>query len=207
MNQHAKVIGRSLLSLMATLVIGGGVTYALFTSNTVTISQTTLTSGTAAIKLCDGIDATGWRNSVTPTLTGLNLTPGTEQEITLGQDLYIANDDGTLATTTPPAGCNTYTEAFSLSTIPMTMIPKVAAVTGSNCPALAQNELELRFETGSFNSGYGSLTFWLTNVTPYSNIFSPGQEEEVRIFARLNPTSNQQGLNCIFDITFNGQQA
>lgn len=194
----------SISSLVAVLVIGAGVTYALLTSNTATISATTLTTGTATIKLCKNTGANDWRNSVSGFTVG-GLVPGVEKEVTAGEVVYIGNDDGALDTAFGTSVCDSYSDAAGTSDVDMKMVPSVS-ITSCSDPSL-EDDISLRFEIGLTDSGYGSLSFWAApNTTPYGDTVVINGTQLVKIFATLDLTSEIAGGTCTFDTNFSGEQ-
>lgn len=91
-----KKLLKSIISLAVVLALGAGATYALFTSNTVTISNNTLTTGEAAIKLCNADGTNNWKTSVNPSFTLADMIPGGEGELSEGMRIYLGNDGGGL---------------------------------------------------------------------------------------------------------------
>ena len=74
MNKH---ILKGVVSIAVVVALGVGATYAAFTSNTVTISNNQLATGSANIKVCNNTNlANGWQESINPNLTLAGLTSG-----------------------------------------------------------------------------------------------------------------------------------
>ena len=211
MNGHMKVITRSVLSLVATIAIGGGVTYALFTSNAVTVSQTQLSTGTANLRICNSSNSTPvgsnvWKNSISPTISFSGLTPSTTGvDVTMGQDLYLGNDDGSLQDAVGTGLCNGYDSSVTPgnSSIALKMMPTISSPVCTD--SALSTALELGFTYGTSTVSYQTLTALTTNTTA-SGTFAVGEAKQLKLKARLDPTYTNQGQSCTFDITFVGQQ-
>ncbi|MEK7184289.1 MAG: hypothetical protein AAB701_02095 [Patescibacteria group bacterium] len=217
MNNHVKVIGRSLLSLVATLVIGGGVTYALFTSNQVSIAANTVSTGGADLRICDGTAAGGqWQDTVTTAISFAGLNPGAvDQDVMSGIAIYLGNDDGTLATpVVPVANCAAYNIAVTpgASTINMDFIPTTGNITCTAADPSFSSSLNIRygFQVGAATpvwTGYKTVAAWASSTTDYSVGLTPGNTAQLLIQARLANTYSTQGASCTFDSRFVGEQA
>src|SRR3989344_7439758 len=122
----SKKLLMSVSSLVTVLAVGVGATYALFTSNPVTISETTVNTGDATIKLCNATGANNWRNSISGfTVDGL-VPDGPEKEVTLGASVYVGNDHGGFATAVDGgATCGAYFDTAGTSNVDMKMVPSV----------------------------------------------------------------------------------
>lgn len=217
MNQHAKVIGRSLLSLAATLVIGGGVTYALFTSNQVTVSQTQISTGSADLRICNSsasnpAGSNTWKDTISPVIDFSSLNPGsTGVDITAGHVMYLGNDDGSLGDAlvgSNPTHCTSYESSITPgnSTVGLRMVPALSTPVCTVDPSLA-NVLELRFDFGGTKTQYRTLTNWVGNTTSFTPTFLVGEAKQFKMEARLDDTYTTQGATCTFDVAFTGQQA
>lgn len=217
MNQHAKVIGRSLLSLAATLVIGGGVTYALFTSNQVTVSQTQVSTGSADLRICNSlasnpVGSNTWKDTISPVIDFSALNPGaTGVDISAGHVMYLGNDDGSLGdslVTSNPTHCTSYESGITPgnSTVGLRMVPALTTPICTVDPALG-NTLELRFDFGGTKTQYRTLTNWVGNTTSFAPTFPAGEARQFKMEARLDSAYQTQGASCTFDVTFSGEQA
>lgn len=210
MNSQVKLIARSALSLVATLAIGGGVTYALFTSNVVTISgNTTVSAGSANLAICNtssnGSDT--WKGDIQPQLDLSGLNPGsTDIEVTAGHELYLGNDDGSLQDSVLTDGCDSYEPGFILgnSTVEQKFMPHV---TVNNCPNMA-DDLSLEFVLGGAPiSGYKTLNAWQANTSFFNNpTLLAGEAKQLQIFAKLSQNFSLPGETCTFNIDFTGRQ-
>lgn len=201
-SMHGKVL-RSLASLGLVLSLGAGATYALFTSNSTTLQSSALTTGEAAIKLCnDSSDGSHtWKNTIAPLLSLNSLAPGADDsELTANHDLYVGNDDGSLSAGT----CTTYEDAASSSDVSMKLVPVLANLTCGDDSL--KNDLKLKFDIGGTASSTKSLDDWTTNTTSYGIVLAPGDEQEVKIFADFASASTVQNKTCTFDVTFTGKQ-
>lgn len=195
----------SIVSLVVVLALGVGATYALFTSNTVTISANTLTTGEATIKLCNKLGLNDWRNTLSPVLILTDMIPGgTERELTGSAEIYLGNDNGVLGTNNT-GGCVSYFDAAGHSDVAMRMIPKVSNL---NCPGVSVlgDQLELRFDMNGSSTGYAPLSWWVNNIGPYTPTFNPGETARVLMYARLVSGAAAQKTTCTFDVTFTGEQ-
>jgi hypothetical protein len=211
MNSRVKLIGRSVLSLVATLAIGGGITYALFTSNSVTVTQSKLTTGTANLRICDSSASTPagtntWQDSFSSKIDFTGLTPSTTGvDITPNQKIYLGNDDGSLQDAIDNVLCNSYKSGVTPgnSNITLKMVPTISSLVCTD-PAL-KDAMELGFIYGASSPTYQSLNYWTTNDTA-SGTFAAGEAKTLQLKARLDPNYTNQNQNCTFDTTFVGQQ-
>lgn len=186
------------------LVLGISATYAAFTSTPVTIANNTLATGTAELKLCNSA-GDGWKTTITPSMTLNNLVPGdTDEELTLGQDLYVGNDSGTLDNNNDTTNCNTYAPGVTpgSSDVTMTLLPTFVAAPVCSAPGL-ENDLSLNIKVGAEESGNIPLADWFTNTTTVGSL-TPDQHAEVTVFASLSSDAEDQGATCTFDIQFVG---
>lgn len=215
MNGHAKVVVRSVLSLVATVAIGGGVTYALFTSNAVTVSQTNVSTGTANLRICNSNQGGSngdnlWKNSIQPTIDYSGLNPGdTAIDIAPGSHMFLGNDNGSLDTKATP-DCTDYGVAKGTSSASFKMVPSLPSVTctddSSGNPLLLKDAMSLRFTFGTSATTYKTLAQWVGNTTPFSPTFAAGDAKALKLEAKLDSAYTTQGQKCTFDITFVGQQ-
>ena len=197
----------SVTSIVSVLALGVGTTFALLTSNTATLSNNTITTGSAAIKLCKA-NAGGednWKNTLAGNFTLSDMVPGaSERELTAGADIEVGNDSGTLTDNlTGPTRCNGYLDAASSSDVNLKLVPKIETLV---CPGTLPTDLQLRFDIGGIDSGYGTLAFWQTNTTQYGVQFSPDQNGQIKVFSQLSSGATQQNNTCTFDLTFTGGQ-
>ena len=198
-----KKIVLSAASLLGVLALGIGATYALFTSNTATLSNNTITTGAAAIKLCNATTGDQWANSLATNFTLTGMVPGaTERELTLGTTLFAGNDSGTLNNNLG-GDCTTYLDTASNSSVNMKLVPKVSFV---SCPGGVENDIQITFVIGGVDSGYGTLAFWSTNAGTYGVQLNPDDTGLVKVFSQLPSGATVQGTACNFDITFQGLQ-
>lgn len=221
MNQHAKVIGRSLLSLAATLVIGGGVTYALFTSNQVSIAANTVSTGGADLRICDGTANSPapvgeWRDSVPTTMTFSGLNPGmSDEDVMQGMSIYLGNDNGTLVSALPVATCDNYAVTAGSSTINMDFIPTTGNISCSAVDPNFASVLNIRYGFNDVDgdpndtvwTGYRTVAAWASNTTDYAVGLTPGSAAQLSIQARLASSYSTQGASCTFESNFVGEQA
>lgn len=195
---------QSVFSLVAILALGTGATYALFTSNTVTVSNNTLTTGNATVKICNALGANNWRNSVNPSFVANKLVPGgPEKELSSTGELYLGNDNGGLVPVAP-GKCTSYFDAAGMSDVPMKFVPQMTAVTCDD--ASLKDQMMVRFEIGGVDSGYGSLTFWETNTTTYGATVNPDFAGSLKIYTKLDSAATLQNKTCTFNATFTGKQ-
>src|SRR3989338_7009653 len=142
-----KKLWMSISSLAAVLVIGAGVTYALLTSNTATISATTLNTGTATIKLCNSTGENDWRNLISGfTVDGL-VPGGPEKEVTDLVEIFVGNDNGGLDTALGVDVCDSYFDAAGTSDVDMKIVPSLTGVVCSD--ASLEGDISLRFAFGA----------------------------------------------------------
>lgn len=208
MNNHVKIISRSILSLVATLAIGGGITYALFNSNTVTISGNSMAGGEAAIKLCNATGANNWRNTISPSLSVSDLVPSATdtKQLTADNQIYLGNDGGSLDALLDPS-CDTYFDTASSSDVAMAIVPTLNTVRCPDDPNLAtQMKLKFDFNDGTVVTSEKSLTDWTSNSTGWGSL-APDEVYEVNIIGRLGTGATTQNGTCTFDINFAGEQA
>lgn len=225
---EARLLKSGLVMVIALALAVSG-TYAAFTSNSVTISASTLSTGTAEIKLCQA-DTAGmhdWRTTVAPGLTLSNLTPAANTsdpgtELTATKSILLGNDGGTLPASAGsfPGTCNTYGEAAGSSDVAMRILPTVVVSSCSSADMAGQ--LELRFALANSDettqvaeSDWKTLTTWGTNTTVMDQVGSstdfvmtPNQVQQVKVFGRLKSTATSatQGQSCTFNIVLTGQQ-
>lgn len=211
MDQRKATLLRSVLSLVAVVALGGGVTYALFTSNQVTVSQTQVTTGSADLKVCNSSASSPagtntWKESISPVIDFDGLNPNDSAiEISSGHVMYLGNDDGSLGDAVDSVLCNTYdgTATVGDSTVDMRMVPSVSAVS-----CTIPDDLQLRFDLGGTLSPYKTLTAWsLPNATDYAPTFLVGEAKQLKIEAKLDGDVTSQNETCTFDIHFSGEQA
>lgn len=199
-----KKIWISATSIVSILALGVGATYALFTSVPVTLSANTLTTGLAEIRICKETAEGTWNTTATGFTVG-GLVPGAaETELTTGVDVFLGNDDGTLATELGAGVCDAYTGAPGSSDIPLQMIPKISTLVCGDVSL--ETDMELRFLINGNSTGYETLAFWETNTTPIAQTFAPGQAFEVQIFTQLDTGATFQNTSCTFDMDFQGSQ-
>lgn len=210
MDQRNVTLLRSVVSLVAVVAVGGGITYAAFTSNAVTVSQTQVTTGSADLKICNSNASTPagsntWKNSVSPQINFDGINPGDSNvPVTTGHSMYVGNDGGQLQDNLG-AECNSYDAGVTAgdSTVPLKLVP---VVTATSCPNLS-NDLQLRFGfDGSFTS-YKSITNWSTNTSALGPTFNVDDAKLMAIEAKLGSGVTLQGETCTFDVTFTGEQA
>lgn len=212
-----KVITRSVLSLVVTIAIGGGVTYALFTSNQVSIASNTVSTGDADLRVCDGT-ANGptpvgeWRDTTTTAMTFAGLNPGqTDVDVMNGTSIYLGNDDGTLDTA-PIANCDGYAVAPGNSSVNMTFVPTTNSIVCTGVDPAFSSSLQIRygFDDGvnpTVFSSYKTISSWSGNTTNYGASLAPGNAVKVHIQAKLTSTYATPGASCTFDSRFVGEQA
>ncbi len=215
MKGSMKVIGRSVLSLAATLAIGGGVTYALFTSNPVTVSQTTLSTGSSNLRICNSNQSTPvpgsnhWQDSVSASITFAGLTPGAAVvDIAPTTKLFLGNDNGSLATGLGDGQCDGYDVAAGTSTVSFKVVPTLEnVVCGDDAETTLKlrDLLSMRFTAGTTASTYKTLAEWTTNTTASGSTFAPGDVKPLKLEAKLDSTYERQGVTCTFDVKLLGQ--
>lgn len=211
---------QSVASLAAVIGLGGFATYALFTTDPVTISSSTLSTGEATAKLCNASSdgSKTWKASISPALTLDSLLPGApESELTGGKTLFFGNDGGTLPTSaTNASACTAYepTGSEGSSDINMKVIPTVANVV---CPTgfeTLSDDIDLKFTfddgvnpaTSSSTKSLTGTSSWSGNTSTTGPVLSPNQAYQVKIFAKLAASVTAQNKTCTFDINFVGKQ-
>ncbi|MBI4022905.1 hypothetical protein HY375_01960 [Candidatus Berkelbacteria bacterium] len=200
---------RSVLSLVAVVALGGGVTYALFTSNQVTVSQTQVTTGSADLKICNSLNSTPagsntWKTSVSPLINFDGISPGdSDVDISTGVSIYVGNDGGQLQDNLG-AECNSYdaTVTAGSSTVDMKMVP---VVTATSCPNLS-GDLQLRFGFDGTFTAYKTITNWGTNTSALGPTFAVDDAKLLAMQAKLANGVTLQDENCTFDVNFTGEQ-
>lgn len=213
MNSQVKLIARSALSLVATLAIGGGVTYALFTSDPVTITGTTIASGSDVIRICNANTSTPagtntWKDSIAPVINFSAVNPGaTGVDVSAGHNMYLGNDNGSLGSALGGGICDAYQAGVTPgnSTVNVRMTPTLLNL---NCPTdpTLSTAMEIRFDLGGTLTPYKTLDAWVANTSWYGPTFNPGSANPVQILARLDSSFATQNATCTFDIQFVGQQ-
>lgn len=206
MTHPKKQIIRSAAIVVTTIGLSASATYASFTSNQVTVPDSRLTTGQAAIKICEVSANNNWGNSIEPSTNLSQLIPDEERELFANREIYIGNDNGQLATSLDQEKCSGYSEAANLSTTPLRLMPTVSFAT-ENCPESLPTHIRLRFELDGIDTGYRTLNSWLTNTTQYGAVVLPGFNVGVKTFAQLSSSATTQDLSCLFGIQFNGKQA
>ncbi|MBI4032401.1 hypothetical protein HY374_01715 [Candidatus Berkelbacteria bacterium] len=209
MDSRKVTLLRSVVSLVAVVALGGGVTYALFTSNAVTVSQTQVTTGSADLKICNSINSTPagsntWKNSVSPLIDFDGINPGdTNVNVTTGHSIYVGNDGGQLQDNLG-AECNSYDASVTAgtSTVDMKMVP---VVTATSCPNLS-NDLSLRFGFDGTFTSYKTVTAWGTNTSALGPTFAVDDAKLMTIEGKLASGVTLQDENCTFDVNFTGEQ-
>lgn len=194
----------SATSLLSVLALGIGATYALFTSNTATLSANTLTTGLAEIRVCKENTPGTWDTTAAGFTVSAMVPGAAESELTTGSQVYLGNDDGTLNTELGAGICDQYTGAPGSSDIPLQMVPKLSNLSCGNVSL--ETDMQLRFVINSIDSGYGTLSFWTTNTTPYGGTFTPGVAHQVQIFTKLSSGATVQNTSCTFNVDFQGSQ-
>jgi len=198
-------IVKSLVTLVAVIALGVGVTFAAFTSNTATISASSLTTGDANIKLCNSDGDDQWKNLISPALSLSDLVPGdTDKDLTAGVDIYLGNDSGDL-TDNIADECNTYGDTAGSSDVELSMVPTISNIVCDN--ANLDDQFKVKFQIGSDQTGYLSLAQWSGNTSTVLPVFSIDESNQVKIFAELDSSATDQNANCTFDISFVGQQS
>jgi len=214
MDSRKVTLLRSVLSLVAVVALGGGVTYAVFTSNQVTVSQTQVTTGSADLKVCNSDQSTPpgsdtWKNSISPVIDFDGINPGDSNiDVSVGHSMYIGNDDGSLDDNIvgPPVECDDYDAGVTpgISTVDMKMMP-VLGDPDVGCLTL-KDDMELRFGFDGSYTPYKTLTDWFGNSSVYGPKFLVGESKQLTIQAKLDNGVDSQDENCTFDVSFEGQQ-
>src|SRR5690606_6973057 len=125
MDQRKVTLLRSVVSLVAVVALGGGVTYALFTSNTVTLGATQVTTGNADLRICNVAGTNDWKDVINPALNVGDLVPGVEKQITNTGDIHLGNDNGTLATVFGDTRCDSYAVPAGSSDVAFKVNPQL----------------------------------------------------------------------------------
>lgn len=86
MSRKLAIIGRAVGSVGAVVALAGGITYAALTSNTATLSDSTISTGTASLKIYD-FEAGAFQEEA-PGFQITNLVPGTG----VTESFYLQND-------------------------------------------------------------------------------------------------------------------
>jgi hypothetical protein len=205
MNHLQKRIIRSLVVVVATLGMGASASYASFTSNQVTVPGNVLTTGQAAIKVCDVGQLGNWSYATGSSNNLSGLIPDEERELFVSRDIVIGNDNGNLTHALANGSCQSYGEAASASTAPVKLLP-TTSFAAENCPDTLPSQIRLRFDFDGADTGYRTLNSWSTNTTQYGPVIPPGGTTKVRMFAQLSSTATAQALSCTFGIQMNGKQ-
>lgn len=209
MDQRKVTLLRSVLSLVGVVAVGGGITYAAFTSNAVTVSQTQVTTGSADLKICNSNLSTPsglntWKNSVSPQISLDGINPGdTNVDVSAGHSVYVGNDGGQLQDNFG-AECNSYDASVTAgdSTVPMKLVP---VVTATSCPNLP-DDLQLRFGFDGTFTSYKTITAWGANTSALGPTFNVDDAKLMAIQAKLDGDVTLQDENCTFDVNFTGEQ-
>lgn len=191
-------VGAGLLTLSA------GAAYAAFTSNTVSFTGNRLTTGSAAVKLCDVDGQNAWTENITPEFDLAAMMPGEERDLLGDREIYIGNDNAELANNFTDARCGEYLADRGNSVAPLRITPNVA-MTSETCPDPLQSYVKLRFEINGVDTDYKTLNGWASNASQFAE-FQPGQMGTIKAFAQLSSTTSQQEGSCDFAITFTGKQ-
>lgn len=187
------------------LAAGAGAAYAAFTSNTVSLTGNKITTGNAAIKLCDVDGENGWTTSVNPSLNLTGLLPEEERNLLGDRQIFIGNDNTALTGNFTDARCSQYLETAALSDAPLKVTPNLI-FTNETCPDPLQSNIKIRFEIDGIDTGYKTLNSWATNATSFGNTLLPGQVQQVKAFTQLSSTTTTQNSQCDFTINLTGKQ-
>lgn len=201
-----KRLFKSIISLVAVLALGAGATYALFTSNTVTVSNNTLTTGEATIKLCNVDGDNEWQNSISPVFTLTDLVPGAvEEELSATAEIWLGNDGGGLVPVAP-GKCTAYDaiDGVGSSDVTMNFVPVVTNLVCGDASLL--NDLTLRLELNGTTMNTLSLGTWAANITAYGPTLAPDFAGQLKLYAALDSGATVQNTTCTFDVTFTGEQ-
>lgn len=197
---------KSVVSLVAVIALGAGVTYAQLTSNQVSIGTSAMTSGESSLKLCNDTGDDMWKLTISPALSLAGMVPGdAERELTEGKDIYAGNDSGTLnVNSLSSGGCNGYGDTAGSSDVNMRLVPSVDTVVCTG--GITAADMTLSFQIGSTGSNQANLGFWDTNTTAFGDTLTPNELKEIQIFGKLNSNVTQQNAACTFDVKFSGEQ-
>lgn len=195
-----------ILGILSTLFIGSGIAYGIYLSNVVTISNNTVTTSEASLKMCDATGINRWNTSLNPSMTLSNMVPGEERDVFAGRTLKIGNDGGALDQVSGTSQCNGYTAPLGHSAVSLRIVPTVV-YTVESCQGSIANDIQLKFDIDSQTSGYKSLQSWSTNSQELSQLLTPNATGTLKAYAQLASTSTVQNGNCAFTIALTGRQS
>jgi hypothetical protein len=198
---------KSGLVIASALSLGIGATFASFTSNVVSITGSTVTTGEAALKVCDVGETNKWSNTISPSLSISGVIPGEERDLLGTHEIYLGNDDGNLTNNLMNSACSSYSaDPVGSSDVAMKILPNVFLPTGS-CPDALTSNIKLRFEVNGTSTDAKTLNAWVTNTTQAEPILGAGQEGQLKVYAQLSSTTTSSNTPCSFTLNFTGKQA
>jgi hypothetical protein len=193
MSSKLGIIGRAIGSVGAVVALAGGITYAALTSNTATLSQSTISTGTASLKIYNFPDGQ-WETSA-PGFQITKLVPGTGVD----EHFYLQNDgDSSLDVTAtvptlpgPPSGGDYGFSGFQNVKVD---------ITGEKCGDTVNTNL------AALNAGKVALPCNPLTAGAAGNSNVTGTEGNYKIHFDINPdvvTGGSAGVGP-FDIVFQG---
>lgn len=194
--------------ILTVLLVGAGIAYAVYLSNVVNISNNTITTTEAAIKVCDRKSFPGyWSTGLAVPIAVNDMVPGQEVDLYEGHEIYIANDGGGLNFAFPGTTCTSYapTVERAATKVRLKLRPTVTYDPESCSEGLA-NDLQLRFDMSGVSGSYASLKEWSAQQDLVGDILSPNTFSYTRVYARLSEESTQQKSSCKFAVNFGGIQ-
>lgn len=205
MNPSQKQIARRLAIVLTAIGLGTGATYASFTSNQVHVRDNLVTTGQAAIKICDVAGSNTWGFSLGASENLGKMAPDEERELFPEHEIRLANDNGQLEQSLDSNRCPSYSETATTSTTALKILPN-AEFAAESCTDTLPTHVRLRFEIDGVDTGYKTLNAWSTNTTSYEPALEPGGSVPIQMFAQLSSSATAQDLSCLFNIRLSGKQ-
>jgi hypothetical protein len=196
MSSKLAIIGRAVGSVGAVVALAGGITYAALTSNTATLSQSTISTGTTGLNIYD-FSTNQWATSA-PGFQITDLVPGTGVD----ENFYLQNTGSTDLDVTakvptlpgPPTGGDYGFSGFENVTV---------KITGEKCGDTVSTNLS------ALNAGTVALPCNPLTAGAAGNSNATGTEGNYKIHFDINPdavSGSSAGVGP-FDIVFQGTAA
>ncbi len=201
----SKKLSYQIVLVVFAVVCGCGAVYAAFVSNTVTIANNTLTTGEAAIKICDYTGSNSWTTSLSPSLNLDNVAPGEERELFPDRDIEVGNDGGYLDQALTNNRCPSYALTPNRTQTVLAIVP-IVNLLSPDCPSTLATDISLRFDFNGTSSSAKTLLDWSTNHQLIGDALRPNTASQLKVFAALAPDSSSQNASCTFTINLTGQQ-
>lgn len=194
----------SVVTIVLSIIFGTGLAYAVFVSNTISISNNTITAGEAAIKFCDTVDANKWTTAMNPVTTLAGMIPGESRDVYAGRNIYIGNDGGQLTSLLGSNLCNGYLATASASNTSLKITPTLQ-ISAESCPTAMADTTLLKLELGS-EAVTKTVSQWVANSSPFEQVFTPNSTLHFQATASYDQAATTQAVGCSFVLHFSGSQ-